>query len=613
MPRSSHARVAAAPPKEVRPAAAPQWLRWTVLALAAALLVFYFCGDVSDTDTWWHLKTGQYIVQQHKLPVPDPFAYTTYMWKPAYAGEEVTRYFNLTHEWLAQAFLYSIYAAGGFAAMVFVRALCMASFCGLAGLIVWRRTHGFYRAIGAALAVTLVARTFTGDRPQYLTYLFLALAILILESRRRLWILPPLLLVWANCHAGFFLGWVVMGAYCGEALIQRLRGTPPVDEKRLWVFSLAAVLVSGLNPNYFRLLEVMRYYRQSAIQSQIWEWQYPKYWEITPFTVLVYGALAVMLLNRRRTRISDWILLAAFGAAGFLALRNIILAGFVGSILIASYLPRSREEAGGRGWLAAGLVALGGTIAIYPGATAAALGALVAIVAVFWHGKWRLAAEAGLAVFLAAAIAMLFVHGDVQPRATTWRVPEKAADFLVEHHIRGRIFNTYGQGGYLIWRLWPQLQVFIDGRALNEKVFQDAARIGMNAADTGGPSGEQLLRTYGIDVIVMDSFEPVSGQAYFLPAALADPAQKEWKLVYQDVHDTIYMRNPPPDVPVLNSLDALSNMEQQCAFLVDHEAPKCAGGMYDIFHRIGDEKRALQWANVYNTRGGRTNYFEKRR
>ena len=36
--------------------------------------------------------------------------------------------------------------------------------------------------------------------------------------------------------------------------------------------------------------------------------------------------------------------------------------------------------------------------------------------------------------------------------------------------------------------------------------------------------------------------------ANYLPAALADPKQTEWKLVFRDVHDVIYMRNPPPDV-----------------------------------------------------------------
>ena len=142
MSRASRTRVAAAaqkapapppPPAQAVPRQTPGWLRWALVACTAALLLAFCAGPVGDSDTWWHLKTGQYIVQNHKLPVPDPFAYTTYLWKPAYQGEEITRYFNLTHEWGAQVFLYAVYALAGFPGMVVVRALWIAGFCGLAG------------------------------------------------------------------------------------------------------------------------------------------------------------------------------------------------------------------------------------------------------------------------------------------------------------------------------------------------------------------------------------------------------------------------------------------------------------------------------------------------
>jgi hypothetical protein len=578
-----------------------------VLALAAALLLCMLAGEVGDTDTWWHLKTGQYIVQQHKLPVPDPFAYTTSMAKDAYPGESTTRYFNLTHEWLAQIFLWGLYALGGPPALVVMRTLWLTAFCGLAGWIVWRRTGGFYRAIGAALPIVLVAQRFAADRPQYITYVFLGLAIVILESRRRLWLLPPLLVIWANCHAGFFLGWVAMGAYCGEALIQRLRGKPPADEKRLWGFCLGAILVSGLNPNGFHVLEVMRYYRQSQMQSSIWEWQRPKYWEGSPFTLLLYGALAVLLLNWRRSRPVDWLLLAAFGVSALLAYRNVILAAFAGSFVIASYLPESRAKATGRDWAAIGLLALAVPFA-GTGIPWSAVAALLVVALLFCYGRRPVLAEGGLAVFLAAATGLLVAHGTVQLRAAEWKVPEKAADFLLEHHIRGRIFNTYGQGGYLLFRLWPEQQVFIDGRALSETVWSDFSRIAMNAAAGNGKSADELLSQYGVDVIVAEGFEPLSGLAYYLPFALADPAQKEWKLVYQDVHNVIYMRHPPPDVAVLNSIDALATMEKQCSFFVDNGAPACSKGIANVFLKIGDRERARKWIELYREKKDQLTY-----
>ena len=61
------------------PAAAPpiRWLKAATLLLVAVCLLGLFSTEIADTDFWWHLKTGQYIVERHSLPVPDPFAYTT--------------------------------------------------------------------------------------------------------------------------------------------------------------------------------------------------------------------------------------------------------------------------------------------------------------------------------------------------------------------------------------------------------------------------------------------------------------------------------------------------------------------------------------------------------
>jgi hypothetical protein len=70
------------------------------------------------------LKTGQHTLETRALTVPDPFSYTSGMGS-GYTGEDVTRYFNLTHEWLAQIVMYLIYSATGFPGLVLARALML--------------------------------------------------------------------------------------------------------------------------------------------------------------------------------------------------------------------------------------------------------------------------------------------------------------------------------------------------------------------------------------------------------------------------------------------------------------------------------------------------------
>lgn len=234
-----------------------------VVTLAAVFALGLFSRPFSDTDSWWQLRTGQYIAANHKLPAPDPFCFTTARSVPAYQGEERIRYFNLTHEWLAQVGMYAVYSVTGFGGIVLLRALLLCGFCALIGLIAHRRGVGIYGSVAAALAAASVMPFLAADRPQVVTYALLALTVYLLETRRFLWALPPIFLFWANAHGGFVIGWVALGAYCAEALFLRWRGAHVADERRLWMVAAAAVAVSALNPNGIRVIQVLADYARA--------------------------------------------------------------------------------------------------------------------------------------------------------------------------------------------------------------------------------------------------------------------------------------------------------------------------------------------------------------
>ena len=529
-----------------------------VLSLAAVLLVGWFSLGISDPDLWWHLKTGQYVLEKHSLPAPDPFAYTTYMGKPAYSGEETTRYFNLTHEWLAQVILYAIYAAGKFPGLIVFREAALCAICGIVGWLSYRRTRRFYLSMAAALATASTQAVLSVDRPQIFTFLLVAVTIAIMEYRRPLWLLPPIMIFWANCHGGFFLGWVVMGAYGADALVSRWRGKPLADERRLWIVCGVSVLASGLNPNGFNALGILQLYRQSPMQMSIIEWHPPKYWAVSAFTIVLYGAAAALIWARTKARISDWVLFGLFAAAALMANRNTMLVAIAGPIVLASYFPWKR--------------ALPAAVDIVvPLLLLAGVGAEIA------RGKFRFPSEA-------------------------WRFPSGAADFLLAHRVTAPMFNVYGMGGYLMWRLWPQEKVFVDGRALNESVFADYQRIAFSPEAASGPLGETLLRKYGIDVIVTPLVD-FGGRLYLLPISMVNPAQTEWKLVYQDAQGVVLMRRPPAAVQPLNSLDILTSMESQCSLIMEHISyPLCAQSLAQFFGSLGDQARADRWTAIYQER-----------
>jgi hypothetical protein len=537
----------------------PPWFPPALLAVAAIALFAPFTREISDFDFWWTLKSGQYIAETHHLPVPDPFAFTTPMSHDAYAGESIVRRFNLTFEWLAQLIFYGVYRVAGFGGIVFFRALLLTSCCALMGLIAWQRTGGFYRGLAAAFAAASVLAIYSAsDRSFLFTFFSLAATLAILEFRRWLWLLPAIALVWANCHGGFFLQWIAVGAYCAEAAWLRYRGRPQSGERTLWIVLLACLLASAANPNGYRVLQVLHYFRASFLQSKLLEWQAPVLRPLTAFSALLFAAAAVFLWARKRIRPADWLLFVAFAAAALIAQRNTFLIGLWAPVILASYIPWKR--------------------ALPAAANYAAAAALVAVCAL---GTAR--------------------GGEFQFRATDWRFPSGAADFLLSHRVASPMFNTYELGGYLMWRLWPQERVFIDGRALSESVFNDYGRILYNHSNAdGGPTAQELLDRYGIQTIIMNGFEYAEGLAYNLMLSLSGD-QTKWKLVYNDPQALVFMRDPPPDVEPLPGSAVFDHLEAECGLHIEREPnlTLCARAMGQIFTRTRDIARARKWLGFY--------------
>jgi hypothetical protein len=530
--------------------ATPKWL----LALAALFLIGLFSTEMTDPDSWWHLATGRYIVTQHRLPVPDPFAYTTASAPPADAGEAQTRRFNLTHEWLAQAVWYGFEALGGIPAVVLWKSLLLTILCGLTGFVSWRRTRSGLWGIAAALGAASLAIEFAHDRPAILGYVFTALFIAIFDDRRRIPVLPALAIVWANCHGSFFLGWVVCGAYALEALIRRAP-----DLRRVLLATGSTILLSGLNPNGFAAIATVLRYRQSALQSTLIEWSRADLWGPPyAFDLLLYGAALSLLIGWRRVRIADWLLFVAFAAASLVAFRNEMLIGLLAPILIASYFPiqqvKLRPPIAARMPYAAGAVLL---------------------VGLAW-GSMR--------------------GSFFQLRAADWQYPAGAVAFLREHGLTGHLFNTYEYGGYLIWRGVP---VFIDGRALSESVFEDYRKI--LGTPPGDPVRDEILARYGIRAIVINSFEYNSGVLYPLALSLGMPSAAPWELVYQDAQSMLFLHDVPAGIPVLDKRGLIDHFETECRAHVDHNPTEslCARTLADLAMRSGDRERAKRLLAFY--------------
>jgi len=96
----------------------------------------------------------------------------------------------------------------------------------------------------------------------------------------------------------------------------------------------------------------------------------------------------------------------------------------------------------------------------------------------------------------------------------------------------------------------------------------------------------------------MSAFEYTSGVLYMLAPALAE---MDWKLVYAGADGMVFLRRPPPGMPVLDPSWIRESMESGCQARIEHQ-PELVGCAYNLGHAFmanGETDHAIRWLGTY--------------
>jgi hypothetical protein len=430
-----------------------------------------------DPDLFWHLRAGGDILAQG-IPRVDWYSHTfaNFPW--------------VDHEYAQEVFMIWLHRLGGFRLLSIVYAVIV-TLAVLLG-IKWSlpKRISWFGSLLAGLAFAALAQSFLGARPQMFTYAFILLALGIARrlverpKSRLIWLLPPLFAVWANWHGSFIAGLIIIFILVSaKALFLLVPGRFEVgprwslgDVVRLFVVFALCVAATFFNPYGTGVwVEAIRTLGDRALHQNIVEWFAPHlYSRHGPAFFVVSGLLFVTLLVRQK-RLSlveaGW--LFAFWGAGLSAVRNIPLFYLVALPLLAAaaeeLIPKVFER-GIRQWLALGLATLGSA-------------ALVA---------WRV------------PLVDLWQFDNRPDLAEQSKYPVGASAYLAEHQdMRGlNMFNEYGWGGYLLWRV-PYAKTFIDGRMPSwelegVRIIDDYFKA--DRAEDGWP---EIFTTYQVGLVVV--------------------------------------------------------------------------------------------------------------
>lgn len=487
----------------------PSLYQVALIAVLGAIVVVALAPRI-DTDFWWHLKTGQYIAAHHVVPSRDFMSFT-------FAGHLWT-----DHEWLTELLFYGLYSlAGLWGPVVAFAAIITATFAMVYAVM-------RLRGVPPVLALFVLAAAFMassaswGPRVQMLSLFFVALYVLLLlrfeqtRDRRLLAAFPAIMLIWANLHAGFVTGLVILAIYLAGAWLNRLTSYPDHwtgrDLRALGATLAASFLITIINPHtYHLLLYPLTFILPNRYTNLIQESASPNFHMpvMMVFEAMLLLLIAAFLISRRQLNWIHLLLVVAFTHLALSQVRNVPLWSVVVAPLLALYLlstvpvlrelfPRvhyRRRPVGGR------------------------VGPLLNLTL--------------LVLVLTAYVVegTRYVNATTMRQAVTQNYPTGGVAYLKAHRLPPRVFTDYGWGGYLLWNLFPRYRDFMDSRA--DTLYNNQILNAYLTMDVAAPGWQATLRRYRVQVVLIPRAAPLA------QVLAEDP---HWRLRYHDAMSVLYQK-----------------------------------------------------------------------
>src|SRR5678815_715201 len=177
-----------------------------LVVLVLAIICFVAARTQADPDLWGHVRFGQDILAGG-VPALDHYSYLT--------GDQPW----INHELLPEILFGAVFGLLGVPGLVGLKVVLILI---MVGLSYWRLlAYGLHPLRAGIVIVVLLMLMSVGlwtIRPHLFTYLFLLLTLLLIDfadrgSRKAFWILPAVMLLWANSHGGFLAGLGVVAVY----------------------------------------------------------------------------------------------------------------------------------------------------------------------------------------------------------------------------------------------------------------------------------------------------------------------------------------------------------------------------------------------------------------
>jgi hypothetical protein len=447
---------------------------------------------LSHYDLGWHLAAGDLIREQGRIPVLDPWSFTS--------GDR---------QWYNLSWLWDVIASVLFQYARLSGLLLFAVACGavIVGYLAWicLRSGASATAVCASVFSACVLypsfatapNSYVAASPNMATMLFCVLFYAECVKRTRWFLLPVMMVLWVNLHGGFLLGFLVIGVFCGAALLRR-------DWADFRIYTLAGLgcfVAIFVNPLGWHIYDGVTATLGHFVQAYIGEWlSYARNMSMPgsiPGIIFMLIFAGLELRYRGPCPLEARLLAWSFLVLGLYQFRYMSFFFIFAAVPLALHLDRLLPERLNVSNLQKSLLA-GGIVGL-------------------------------------CALPLTFLQ-----IAPTLELPqmlsEPDARYLQTHFPHARLLNHWNLGGLLIFFTRGTVPVFVDGRAATaypDALLRDYFTL-VEGLEIDEAAWDTVLEKYRIDTVLWVKAHDE------LRRFLVD--KRGWKEEYAGLYESIYVK-----------------------------------------------------------------------
>jgi hypothetical protein len=444
-------------------------------------------------DLGWHLAAGDLIRDRGNIPFQDPWSFTL--------GDK--QWYNLS--WLWDVIASVLFQYTKFSGLILFVVACGAVIVGYltsiglsSGASAIAVCISVFSACLLYPAFETAPNIYLAASPNTSTMLFCVIFYGECLKRTRCFLLPVMMALWANLHGGFLLGFLIVGIFCGAALLRR-------DWVNLKIYSFAGAgcfIAIFINPLGWHIYDGLTATLGHFVQAYITEW-WSYFRNITVpgsipgiIYILIFIALELRYRGSRPIPLESRLLSWLFLFLGLYQFRYMSFFFIFSTVPLALHIDRLLPKQLNNFEVQKSLLAAG--------------------------------------IIGACALPLTFMQ--IEPAlGLPQMLSEQDAFYLQTHFSQARLLNHWNVGGLLIFRTHGTVPVFVDGRAATaypDDLLRDYFKLA--ELEINETVWDTVLEKYQIDTVLWVKAHEQ------LRRFLVD--KRGWKEEYAGLYESIYVK-----------------------------------------------------------------------